>query len=106
MQIPTLRSCTVLASLLLLGSSPICSAVQAAAPVQKIDFNRDIKPILANNCYHCHGPDENERQGSGEGLRLDTREGALADLDGSRAIVPEHPEDSQLLGARAVVGSR
>lgn len=54
-----------------------------AAP---IDFNRDVRPILSDHCYACHGPDEGKRKA---GLRLDQKESALAELkSGSRAIVP------------------
>ncbi len=37
------------------------------------DFQREIRPILSNNCFHCHGPDEKERKGGEHGYRLDTR---------------------------------
>ncbi|MEX2579731.1 MAG: PSD1 and planctomycete cytochrome C domain-containing protein [Verrucomicrobiales bacterium] len=65
-----------------------------AAGAEKVDFNRDIRPILSNRCYACHGPDEEERKAD---LRLDTREGATRDLGGYAALVPGDPEASELL---------
>ncbi len=55
----------------------------AAEPAVK--FNRDVRPILSDKCYHCHGPDAAERKAK---LRFDIREEALRDRDGIRAIVP------------------
>lgn len=73
-------------------------SASAAEPSGTLDFNRDIRPILSNNCFQCHGPDESERQGSGEhGLRLDTLDGATADLNGSRAVVVGDPAQSALI---------
>jgi hypothetical protein len=61
-------------------------------------FTRDIKGILSNRCVRCHGPDPEGRAGGGdEGLRLDTFEGATADLGGHAAIVPGKPDESEII---------
>lgn len=68
-------------------------ADQPRAASRPIDFNRDIRPILSDTCYTCHGPAKGARKA---GLRLDTEEGAFADLDGHKAIVPGKLADSEL----------
>src|SRR4051812_49635625 len=69
--------------------SVLAARAEAAAP-RKIQFNRDIRPILSENCFFCHGPDKNKRK---SGLRLDVREAALED----GAIVPGKPGESELV---------
>ncbi len=62
-----------------------------AVAEEPIDFNRDISPILSNNCYFCHGPDPKHREAD---LRLDQRDSAVDDIG---AIVPGEPDDSELI---------
>ena len=70
----------------------------ASAAPTPIDFNRDIRPILSDKCFRCHGPDDSNRKGGEKGLRLDTRAGAMEDLGGGGfAIVPGKPEKSELI---------
>ncbi|MEX2172124.1 MAG: PSD1 and planctomycete cytochrome C domain-containing protein [Pirellulales bacterium] len=74
----------------------LCVAAPTYGEVrQTIDFARDIRPILSNHCFRCHGPDAGKRQA---GLRFDLRENALAELDsGKRAIVPGAPDEGELI---------
>ena len=77
--------------------SPAVAAENAprAATVSPIDFNRDIRPLLSDRCFSCHGPDAAKRQG---GLRLDEPAGASLVLDsGSRGIVPGDAAASEVL---------
>jgi hypothetical protein len=67
----------------------------AAASSGRIDFSRDIRQILSDKCFVCHGPDAPNNKSK---LRFDTEAHALADLgNGRRAIVRGHPEQSDLV---------
>lgn len=76
------------------GALAFVSAAGAVEP-STLEFSRDVQPILAKKCFVCHGPDEGSREG---GLRLDQRLAATAELEsGSVAILPGHPEASELI---------
>ena len=63
---------------------------RAAPPADKVDYNFQVRPILSDRCFFCHGPDEKVRKA---GLRLDIPEGPLA----SKVIVPGKPDESELI---------
>jgi len=83
----------VMAVTLFVGSSCM-HTTDIAADERQIDFARDIRPLLSNACFKCHGPDEEGRESD---LRLDTAEGAYADLGGYQAIKPNDPHASALV---------
>jgi hypothetical protein len=87
-----MRRSTIRATTLSIAAAVFCAATAVG---KSPDFNCDIRPILSHHCFACHGPDEHDRRG---GLRLDDREAAIAELEsGGRAIVPGHPDESELV---------
>jgi len=74
--------------------SVLSTTVLLADPL-KVDFNFQVRPLLSDRCFKCHGPDERARKGK---LRLDTRAGALKELeDGWAVIKPGDPAKSELV---------
>ena len=64
------------------------------APEATVDYFRDVRPILSQHCYGCHGPDDATRKA---GLRLDRKQDAFADLGGAHAIAAGKPDDSLVI---------
>ncbi|MFN7733882.1 MAG: c-type cytochrome domain-containing protein, partial [Pirellula sp.] len=85
------RSSWILATTFWMLSLSLTVRVQADDPIV---FNRDIRPILAEKCFACHGFDQKKREA---GLRLDVREAAVADREGSKAIAPGNPDGSLMM---------
>lgn len=82
------REAVFVAAMLIGGAS-------RGAETAPVRYSRDVQPILAKNCFACHGPDDAHREAE---LRLDTAAGAIAALpSGERAVVPDRPDASELL---------
>ena len=80
----------ILASGILAGA---LTAADGPVPAQ-IEFNRDVRPILSENCFFCHGPDKNKRQAD---LRLDTPDGLFGTAGHPGVVKPKHPDQSEFM---------
>ncbi len=78
---------------LLLSCVLLCATV-GETPAQDVQYNRDVRPILADKCFRCHGPDAAARESE---LRLDDRTNATGDRGGHRAIDPGETASSELI---------
>ncbi len=77
----------------------LCLACLGFAPrfmfaAEPVDFSRDIRPLLSNKCFQCHGPDESSREAD---LRLDVKASVFTVSDEAAAVVPGRPEESALI---------
>ena len=85
----------LLACALAPGFARMRAQVPTATAEPAIDFNRQIRPLLSDRCFRCHGPDASKRKAK---LRLDTRDGLFGDLGGGMAVVtPRAPDRSELI---------
>jgi len=92
-----LAGSTFVAGLLPHGGSPRQKPIPKPA---KIDFNRDVRPLLAQHCWPCHGQDKEALKKTGD-VVLDSFTGATADRNGMRSIFPGHPEKSRAVARMA-----
>jgi hypothetical protein len=91
------RTWLTLAATLIAGAATLAGVMASVPPPKpppaRVDFNRDIRPVLSAKCYACHGQDTGARMA---GLRLDRREEAIKDRGGYRALNPGKPADSRV----------
>src|SRR5258706_8872087 len=69
-------------------------AATLTGATRTVDFDREIRPILADNCFACHGPDSKQRVAN---LRLDDKNSVLDERKGYRIVAPGDPKSSRLI---------
>ncbi len=91
--VDTIRTGMMVVRSVVLGLT-LSAGILHSAGKPSIDFGRDVRPILSENCFHCHGQDSKKRMA---GLRLDTFEGATEKHGNRTALVPGQPGDSGIV---------
>src|SRR3989442_14387024 len=86
----------------LVAGALIYFGLLSPAAAQKVDFSRDIRPILSDRCFLCHGPDEATRKVN---LRLDTEAGARHMRGNKTPVVPGKPDGSELFSRITAVNT-
>jgi hypothetical protein len=82
----------------------LCSIGLPAAEANRVSFNRDIRPIMSDTCFRCHGPDKNSRMA---GMRLDIRDEAIRPTKSSRIpVVPGDPDKSEIIERIFATGAK
>ena len=91
----TRHSWAILSTFLAIGRGAVADDPARSSHADRVDFNRQVRAVLSDKCFHCHGPDPKNRKA---GLRLDTKEGAFEETQsGLRAVVPGDLEESELI---------
>src|SRR5262252_5807373 len=84
-------------------AASVCLAASAAGAADRVSFNRDVRPIMSDTCFRCHGPDRNARKAD---MRLDLRDEATRPTRSGRTpIVPGDPDRSQIIARIFATGA-
>lgn len=94
MRVPTSLNSPAQSRAFVVVSSIVTQLALSSTVLAEIDFNRDVRPILSDRCFACHGPDATTREAD---LRLDVRDGAMSDLGGYSAVTPRDVDASELV---------